>query len=443
MLTTSFNFCNWNVRGLGDQRKCEDVLTELISIKPDAIFLQETKLADITSTKAKSFLPKSTPSFTFKPANGTAGGILNAVSNSRFQVKSSSIDQYSLTSSIRILSNNNEFKTTNVYAPTDHALKQNFLDHLDHIAPQNDIPWLLLGDFNLMRHSSEKNTDGFHQHEADAFNDKINSLSLIELPLLDRRFTWTSNRNDPTLERLDRVFINLAWAQMFPNTSLSSITRFISDHVPLIVHVSTTIPRPATFRFENSWAVIPSARPMIQQAWASAHGNSNGATLLVRDLKKCRTYIKSWRRSLIPTLTRENNARLVISFVDHLEESRTLNTLELALRKTVIVALHRTLREKLAHWRQRGKIRATIDGDDNSKYFHVCASNRYRNNKIALLSHQGTDYTNHEQKIDILTSFFKTLLGTSSPNNWNFQLSNIYPEEIPQLRHLDDPFTHQ
>jgi exonuclease III len=142
MLTTSFDFCNWNIRGLGDQGKCEDVLTELISIKLDALFLQETKLAEITSTKAKSFLPKSIPSFSFKPANGTAGGILNAVSNSRFQITNNSIDQYSLSSTIRILSNNNEFITSNVYAPTDHALKQNFLDHLDLIAPRNDIPWL-------------------------------------------------------------------------------------------------------------------------------------------------------------------------------------------------------------------------------------------------------------------------------------------------------------
>jgi exonuclease III len=100
MLTTSFDFCNWNIRGLGDQGKCEDVLTELISIKPDALFLQETKLAKITSTKAKSFLPKSIPSFSFKPAIGTAGGILNAVSNSRFQITNNSIDQYSLSSTI-------------------------------------------------------------------------------------------------------------------------------------------------------------------------------------------------------------------------------------------------------------------------------------------------------------------------------------------------------
>jgi exonuclease III len=367
MLTTSFDFCNWNIRGLGDQKKCEDVLTELISIKPHALFLQETKLAEITRIKAKSFLPNSIPSFSFKPAIGTASGILNAASNSHFEIVANSIGQYSLSSTLRLLSNNNEIITTNIYAPTDHTLKQSFLDHLDLIAPHHNIPSLLLGDFNLMRNSSEKNTDGFRQHEADAFNDKINSLSLIELPLLDRRYTWTSNRAEPTLQRLDRVFINIAWSQMFPNTSLSSLTRFISDHIPLIVHVSTSIPHPAVFRFENSWATIPSARPMIQQAWLSTQPGSNGATSIVRAIKKCRNSIKTWRRSIIPTHTREKNSRLVISFLDHIEEDWYLNAIERALRATVIFALHRTLRERLAFWRQRSKIKAAIDGDENSK----------------------------------------------------------------------------
>jgi hypothetical protein len=43
------------------------------------------------------------------------------------------------------------------------------------------------------------------------------------------------------------------------------------------------------------------------------------------------------------THTREKNARLVISFLDHIEENQNLNALELALWKTVIFALHRTL----------------------------------------------------------------------------------------------------
>jgi hypothetical protein len=47
---------------------------------------------------------------------------------------------------------------------------------------------------------------------------------LLELPLLDRRYTWSNRRIIPTHERLDRVFINLVWDENLPNSILSSLT---------------------------------------------------------------------------------------------------------------------------------------------------------------------------------------------------------------------------
>lgn len=79
--------------------------------------------------------------------------------------------------------------------------------------------------------------------EAEAFNDCINDLCLIEIPLLDRSYTWSNKRSSPTLERLDRVFINVAWNKILPSTILSSFTRTTSDHVPLKINIATSIPK--------------------------------------------------------------------------------------------------------------------------------------------------------------------------------------------------------
>jgi hypothetical protein len=98
------------------------------------------------------------------------------------------------------------------------------MDELQSIQPKTPTPWIILGDFNLMRYSSDKNKCNFRQNEADIFNDTNNLLSLIELPLLDRAYTWSNNRQDPTLQKIDRAFINLEWANTFPNSSISSLT---------------------------------------------------------------------------------------------------------------------------------------------------------------------------------------------------------------------------
>jgi predicted metal-dependent peptidase len=52
--------------------------------------------------------------------------------------------------------------------------------------------WLVLGDFNLIRHPSEKNNENFNPALANSFNAMINSLAVLELPLLDHRFTWSN-----------------------------------------------------------------------------------------------------------------------------------------------------------------------------------------------------------------------------------------------------------
>jgi hypothetical protein len=51
---------------------------------------------------------------------------------------------------------------------------------------------MLIGDFNMIRFPHEKNNTNFHPEEAEAFNDFINEACLLELPLLDRAYTWSN-----------------------------------------------------------------------------------------------------------------------------------------------------------------------------------------------------------------------------------------------------------
>ena len=44
---------------------------------------------------------------------------------------------------------------------------------------------------------------------AHRFNDTINQLGLIELPLLDRSFTWSDRPDSPTLVLLERICLNI------------------------------------------------------------------------------------------------------------------------------------------------------------------------------------------------------------------------------------------
>jgi len=51
-----------------------------------------------------------------------------------------------------------------------------------------------LGDFNLLRRPKDRNRDGADPNEVFLFNEAINKLDLVELPLHDRHYTWTNKQ---------------------------------------------------------------------------------------------------------------------------------------------------------------------------------------------------------------------------------------------------------
>ena len=60
-----------------------------------------------------------------------------------------------------------------------------------------------MGDFNLIRKPEDRNREGADANEMFSFNEAINKLGVIELPLHGRQYTWTNKQFPPLLERLD------------------------------------------------------------------------------------------------------------------------------------------------------------------------------------------------------------------------------------------------
>lgn len=188
------------------------------------------------------------------------------------------------------------FSITNVYGPAVHADTQHFLDSLQAILERTLGAWVVAGDFNLIRGEADKNNSNINHALCSLFNSSIDALALTELPLLDRRFTWSNGRDDPTMERLDRIFFNSEMSILFPNSSITSQTRDVSDHTPLLVHLSLKIPKTSTFRFENAWLLHADFLPLVLPAWQSAATPVDAAGALAASLKAVRREAKVWSR---------------------------------------------------------------------------------------------------------------------------------------------------
>lgn len=58
-------------------------------------------------------------------------------------------------------------------------------------------------------------------------------------------------QNPPLLEKLDWIFTNNSWTLTYPETTCKALVMEVFDHSPLVISISTDIPKAHIFRFEN------------------------------------------------------------------------------------------------------------------------------------------------------------------------------------------------
>jgi hypothetical protein len=87
------------------------------------------------------------------------------------------------------------------------------------------------------------------------------------------------------------------------------------------------------------------------------------------------------------------------------------------------------VRRSAAHWKQRGKFKEIKEGDENTRFFHARASQRYRRNYVRELLVDGAVVVDHAGKEAALHGFYKELLGRARPVSWGFDLAALYRGE--------------
>lgn len=129
---------------------------------------------------------------------------------------------------------NKTWPLANVYGPVQDEYKDHFLCELANMCANIKHPLLMGGDFNILRCSDDKNKKFVNNRFSELFNRIINMYELRDLALHGGKCTWSNNRADLTLEKLDRVFISKNWELDFPLCNIKKIPRYVSDHNPIV-----------------------------------------------------------------------------------------------------------------------------------------------------------------------------------------------------------------
>ena len=173
--------------------------------------------------------------------------------------------------------------------------KNEFLAELARFCNKNKLPFLIGGDFNIIRFATEKNKpSGVHKH-TDLFNSIISANELLDIQMVGGKYTWSNNQENPTLERLDRILISKQWEILFPTVQVHKLPREISDHNPLFLSIPTSDPeKKVSFRFELSWLKGPNFTTLVEEIWNVPCHAPSALGRIQAKLKCVKQYFKGW-----------------------------------------------------------------------------------------------------------------------------------------------------
>nr|CAD1833443.1 unnamed protein product [Ananas comosus var. bracteatus] len=125
--------------------------------------------------------------------------------------------------------------------------KEDFFAEVAHLNECCKGLWAVCGDFNNTRSQDERRGKMWSHRAMNLFNDLINELALIELPMANQSYTWSNMQRNPILAKLDRFLISTEWEQEFPLSKVKALPRVISDHCPILLSVERTARRKRSF----------------------------------------------------------------------------------------------------------------------------------------------------------------------------------------------------
>jgi exonuclease III len=149
--------------------------------------------------------------------------------------------------------------------------KEKFLIELVLMCSHEDLPLIMGGDYNILRHPYEKNNPNYNARWSFLFNAVIDGLNLRELEMIGRKFTWANNLASQTFEKLDRILVTTEWEEKFPLSTVRALTREVSDHTPLLLNTGepTNAHTQHMFKFELGWLLRDGFIDMIKGLWTS------------------------------------------------------------------------------------------------------------------------------------------------------------------------------
>ncbi|XP_075507656.1 uncharacterized protein LOC142544497 [Primulina tabacum] len=248
-------------------------------------------------------------------------------------------------------------------------------------------PWLVGGDFNVVRDASEcLVTRGGRMLPMEEFNTFILDSDL-----------------------LDRVMVSVDWGDQFSSIRVEHLARTVSDHCPLLVTAPVFARGPSSFCFQRMWIRYHGFLQTVRLNW-NLPCNLSGLPRLFAKLKRLKDHLKWWNQDVFGNifdkiLMAERAVRSAEAVCE--ADPSELNWASLSDRNE---DLARVTAMEADFWKQKAACHWLEDGERNTKLFHNMVKKKRVTNKIFRIRDNEVCLTSPELIQQSGASFFQDLL---------------------------------
>ena len=160
LMNKSWNVLSWNIRWINSESKLLAIRNAIDISGCSVLCIQETKWESFDLVFIKSFCPKRFDKFVFAPSIGASGGILTVWNSSVFVGTPWHVESFAVGVSFVSTQSNDSWNLVNVYGPCTGQRRLDFTSWLFDLHIPDTENWLILGDFNFIRSTDNRNRTG-------------------------------------------------------------------------------------------------------------------------------------------------------------------------------------------------------------------------------------------------------------------------------------------
>ncbi|KAJ0855829.1 putative RNA-directed DNA polymerase transcription factor bZIP family [Helianthus annuus] len=405
----------WNVRGLGLENHQAEVRRLIRDNKINFCGLVETRIACENIDNAYNKINRSWMWFSNADRCGNWVRILVGWDPRAVKVNIIGYTEQVIHCDVNSLEDDERYICSFVYGFTKIQGRRLLWKELVRLnGTIQDLPWVVLGDFNTILHPNEKSVELKRvNYGMEDFSCCVNEINLFDIAMSGLFFTWNQKlgKSDGILEKLDRVMGNQNFVDMYPAAFAKFLPYFTSDHSPaLLIMASKGKSTPKPFKFWNFLAAKEEFLPIVKEGWDK---RIEGCKMfrVVTKLKGLKKPLRKLKYAQGNLHDKVEKLRAEVERIQKAVEEDPFNE-ELRSEEGVYVKEYKiALADEEYMLKQKSRVHWLKVGDQNTKFFHKSVKNRECRNRVNVIKDlEGTEHSG-DKVGDALVKYFKGIMG--------------------------------